>query len=321
MIVFTIVFGEKYIERFFERSLPSLFGPDRPLDLGGEKLSLFIFTLSRDERLVHKHLRGQPLKYFEKIGDINIITGNVDGMPETHDDPQLVAAKNRAIACNLLIRAMKLCIERDEVFLHAVPDLVYSAATVNTCYHLHRLTGKNVAIFNGRVAPKNDSDFTLEELLNISASPHDMVRFFFENMNKVWAQHYTSDFNRITGQMAGHLIYQLGPAPLIFCSHPNPILGKFKPIDIPHFTNKSAFAAWDHGWKDFLLLSNRLVVQTGLDLGMSVEPESAASGDHGFWNHSFDWAMQAFGAASEQAMRREYKFGSQSFLFTTSYRK
>jgi hypothetical protein len=95
-------------------------------------------------------------------------------------------------------------------------------------------------------------------------------------MNDEWRSWTSKDPDSIAGPERGHMIYRADDRIYIFCSHPNPVLGKFTKDDLFFFTSSKGVASWDHGWRDHLFQEGRLFVQTNIDLGMSIEPESRA---------------------------------------------
>jgi hypothetical protein len=170
-------------------------------------------------------------------------------------------------ATRLLTCATAFCRERDEIFAFAVPDLVFSAGALASSYRLHRFTGKTVALFNGRIA----SDLTDAQLLAEAAGRLDWT--FFRCMNPQWRSNRTTQLGRLCGTLPGHLIIdEPGRPRSIFCSCPNPFLGRFTAADVAELGH--SFSAWDHEWRVMLEREGRLIVQTALDVAMSVEIET-----------------------------------------------
>jgi hypothetical protein len=149
-----------------------------------------------------------------------------------------------------------------------------------------------------------------------------MVDFFFEHKNEYWQAHMTSDLNHVAGTISGHLIYKGADRRMIFCSNPNPFMGRFQPRDLLTFANKAGFNNWDNNWVSALEKHGRLLVQTNLDAGMSIEPEPANARDNINTRNQSDWFERAVSLANtdEAALRRDFKFNeTHCFCFTTSY--
>ena len=313
MIIFTIAFGEAYIKSFFELCLPSLVGPDRPLKLNGEKVSLRIVTLARDAESVSKYANSPAVRYFSTLGPIHVDSVSV-GTEAGAEDPQVISA-------SLLLHAMTKCIEAQEVFVHAVPDVVYAAGLIDTCYELHCLTGRVIGLFNGRVGRSPDEPaFTPETLLNVSKSPRDMVDFFFDHMHATWRENVTTNPKEIKGTDRGHVVFQSDRRRVIFFPTPNPFLGKFTPADLIPFSGRQGFSAWDHAWTDILIAKDRLLVQTDLDAGFGLEAGSwRKDGSKDFkLPRAFHRLSEQQGLSAQEALR-DYKFGDvHCYCFTST---
>ncbi len=202
------------------------------------------------------------------------------------------------------------------------PDIVYSAGIIDSCYELHSLTGRVVALFNGRVGPQpGEPPFAADALLGVSRSARDMVDFFFNHMNATWRENTTTDTKQIKGADPGHLVFQSERRRLIFFPTPNPFLGRFKPADLIAFSGRQGFTAWDHAWTDTLRATDRLLVQTDLDAGLGLEA--------GVWRHTspvefklpkaFHRLSEQYGQSEQDALR-DFKFGSAPCYCFTSTR-
>lgn len=315
MIVFSIAFGKPYIDKLFDRCLPSLFSESRPPRLENKKISFFFFTLVSSAEYLKS--RAANSRFSREFGGIAIVPADirsVDNLPVSAD-----SEPPRQTAGTLLQAAIQTCIKMDEVFVHAVPDLVYTPHAIETAHNLHKLTGKVVAIFNGRVKPTNGVNFTTETLLRAGSSEKSCVDFFFRHMNPWWQANTTTSLDRIAGTDAGHLAVNAEASRMIFCAAPNPFLGTFLPSDLPVFSHVNGMSCWDQSWRKQLIYTNRLLVQTNLDAGMSIEPE-----DHdqikknGAPPKEVERSIQMVG--DSPILRRQLKFdGDTTSLFTTSY--
>ena len=312
MIIFTIAFGEAYIKSFFELCLPSLVGPDRPLKLQGEKVSLRVVTLARDAELVGKYTNSPAVRYFSTLGPIHVDSVTI---PADTTDPQVVST-------SLLVHAVTKCIEANEVFVHAVPDVVYTAGLIDTCYELHSLTGRVIGLFNGRVGRSpGEPEFTPQTLLDVSKSGRSMVDFFFEHMHATWRENVATDPKQVKGTDRGHVVFQSDRRRMIFFPTPNPFLGKFAPADLIPFSGRQGFTAWDHAWTDSLVAKDRLLVQTDLDAGFGLEAGSwRKDGSQEFkLPRAFHRLSEQQGLSAQEALR-DYKFGHMPCYCFTSTR-
>ncbi len=272
MIVLTIVHGDAYIDRYFRFSLPSLLTPNNLPAITQEKLSLCIVTIEEDLPKIQKRLSYMDVS--DVFGtNIKVLT---DNRPPPSDWPRI--GRNRFQTNTLLVKGVRECLEQDERFFFAVPDTVYGDGMVKTCYELHRLTGKVVAPFNGRVAPRNAHEsFSTDELLNAAYERWGAHDFFFAHMNRLWRKALTTDAARIEGYTPGHLIYDANGMRFVFCCNPSPSLGKFTADDVAVIkAPMRGMRTWDSAWLNHLIAQQRFIVQTNLELGLSIEIEDAS---------------------------------------------
>ncbi len=319
MIVFTVAFGESYIRKLFERSLPSLMGPRGLPSVQGENVKLVIYTFNDSMPLINSYLGREELRFFNKAGNLQVIAMNAKQPGDAQAAPK---TQGRSIASSLLAHAVAEVARSNEIFFHLSPDIVYGDGVVDSCYQLHKLTGRNVVVFNGRVAPAHGMlELATAALLQAARTSSDLAEYFFQNMNFKWRLHATQDPSRIPGPTAGNLIYQSSAMRLIFCSTPNPVLGKFNTADVSVLSDSDCMHSWDHYWVDFLAANNRLMVQTNLNNGMSIEPEPAFKDEKHFLESQLDGVARAgtLLGIQEQELRRHRKFnGPHNFCFTST---
>lgn len=254
MIVFSVAFGEKYIRHLFERCLPSLLRSE--VD---EPLSLLVFTTPESNQYFPEYM---DAPYMARFGDrIETVVTKYERAPGVSQSE--VA---RILSGEMLHRAVLTCFERDEIFVHAVPDLVYSPTALSCSLTLHKLTDRNVAIFNGGVMPG--------EITSLSADA--TVDYFFDHMNASWAEHATDDATKVPGFLIGHLVFTKPGQRTVFCASPNPFLGRFNATDVLTLSGISAIRTWDHAWLDNLSNQGRLIVEPDLHRAMSLETEYPA---------------------------------------------
>lgn len=284
MIVFSVAFGEPYVSRLFTRCLPSLFANGADL---AEPVRVLLVTAEEDGKDVA--CRAEACAALEDIA-VEVIS---------IDFPPAIPIAERKDA--LLARAVRYCLEADESFAFAVPDLVYSKETLATAWHLHRLTGKTIATFNGRV----HGDMLDEDL--VAHARTDLAVLFFAYMNPVWAAQRTDDPDKIRGEQPGHLIADGPGYRAVFCPAPNPFLGKFTPADAALLW--ADFKHWDHEWRETLARENRLLVIQNLDVAMTVEPETKPKRGY---------ACPDPASPEENAAARAKKFAEPTYLFQAS---
>lgn len=312
MIVFTIAYGEDYIKRFFNRCLVSLATPANLPAVADQNLELCVLTLKSDIPMVRDYLASPLVK--QLFGDRVAMIAQSERI-----DPavQHLVSVSQARMLNFMIQIITRCLKKGRPFLYAATDLLYADGSVKNAYALHRLTGKTVAMFNGRVGratgPIEDA-----ELLSLLKKPHALQEFFFANLNSDWQACRTSDVDTIPGTTQGNLIYEGEGQRYVFCDGPNPVLGMFTHDDLLSFARGRGLQSWDLEWGAQLNAAQRLVILTDLNQGMSIEPENdppfATSGEPSALLRD---SLPALGTMSLDTIRR-YKFSGRyaNFCFT-----
>lgn len=250
MIVFAIAFGQKYIDALAATCLPSLFGETNYKGSIKEPIELLVYTTRAWAAEVERALSTVDPGVMHHFSLAKVVTGNVPT-----ETPYVTAAR-------LLILAIERC--GTQTFAVAVPDLIYAANTLENCYKLHKITGKVVAIFDGRVRPDVDPKECL------GASSGNLTQFFLKHCDDMWRAHTTSDLDAPPGPKPGHMIFKDAGQCWVFVPRVTPFVGEFMPID--SLILKDSIGSWDHGWADFLELNNRMLVQTSLLEGFAIEP-------------------------------------------------
>jgi hypothetical protein len=108
---------------------------------------------------------------------------------------------------------------------------------------------------------------------------------------------------------------------LIFSPTPSPVLGKFSGADAAFLADKYCMYAWDHEWVSYLVANNRLLVQTHLEDGMSIEPEQVSEAEERPTAELMDNVAMAakLSVLDETELRRQRKFYCPHlFCFTTN---
>jgi hypothetical protein len=267
MILYSIIFGKEFIDKFFDICLPSLLTRNN-IPSVGEDVTLLIPTIQEDVNYIKSRLR--DCKAGEVFGGrISVIALEAD----RGADDSLVSERRVAqvFSFQLLLRVMAFCIERRESFLFAAPDCIYSDGVVGSAWALHRMTGKVVSVFCGRVSPHPDDAAYYKTLIE---TPNGVRDEFLRSMAKLWRHTATDDATGAGVDILGHYIYRDSNKLMILTDHPNPFLGRFEPEDLDVFLEAGEIRTWDNQWEEQLFKQNRLVVQTNLDVGMMIEPDS-----------------------------------------------
>jgi hypothetical protein len=268
MIVFTIVFGKEFIDEFFELCLASLLTDNNIPAIQDTDPTLLIATVAHDAAYIRERLRDERVRAV--FGSrIELIWVKINASEQEQAD---VAAKNnRRIVYDLLMRSVAFCLNKKMPFLYAVSDLIYSDGAVKSAWALYQLTGKVVAIYNGRVEMHPDGiPYYVDRLADVNG----IRDIFINEMSAPVRTLVTDDPTRAFGSQLGNEVYLDSGRLMVFASRPNPFLGRFASVDLVHLTEAGRFGAWDHTWGPYLFDNNRLFVQTNLDLGMSIEPDT-----------------------------------------------
>jgi hypothetical protein len=326
MIVFAIVFGEQYIESFFDTALPSLLTPknvpalvQRDLDV-----SLVFFTTESSVPIIAERIK-TPAPGMEHFTHVDISYLQDKPMSDYADRGQWQNDTMR----DLMMKAVAYCVKADQPFIFANADVLYSNGIVENCYRLHRATSKVVAAFNGRVDPGDE----LNAFHQIRGSgDNGFKKAFLRYRSPLWRSWTVASSEELPDANFGHIILEDGDFIHLFCANPNPFLGKFTTEDLVFFTDSDRFVDWDSRWRVTLANNHRLVVLTNLDAGMSMEIDPASS-DAKMLGHSRvlrqraqrrseatrlldEWGMDV--AAYEAELRRaHYDTEFNMFCFTT----
>jgi hypothetical protein len=266
MILYSIVFGKDFIDKFFDICLPSLMTENNIPSLN-EKITLLIPTVKSDLEYVKVKIQNTKIAGF--FGDrINIVALDAE-VENAGQVPQGRVAN--VFAFQLLLRVIALCIERQESFLFASPDCIYSDGVVGSAWELHKITGKVVSIFCGRVSlnPQGAAYYN-----NLIRTPNGVRDEFLRSMALLWSNMATDDATNAGVDILGHYMYRDANKVMILTDHPNPFLGRFTPEDLDFFLEAGELRPWDNGWEELLLRQGRLVVQTNLDVGMMIETDT-----------------------------------------------
>lgn len=277
MVIFSVAFTESYITRLFTRALPSLLAGNHP------PFHLLVCTTENDRPRVEEELA--KLNY-----PASIISIAFKGA--------LNPANAVQISSFLLRQAVRHCLDHNEIFCAVCPDLIYAPDTLGNALTLHNITGKVVALFNGRVQLPEGCDHTQPPL-----------SLFKQHMNAHWRENITGDEHATPGTMNGHQIYT-NHIFRIWGSAPNPFLGRFQHEDVLLLAGQRGMRKWDHAWVQHLDTSNRLLVQTALRDGMSIEPEFGEL--PGLDPHE----ANDFAACPSREIARAAKFSGRTWCFT-----
>jgi hypothetical protein len=326
MIVFAIVFGEPYIDSFFQTSLPSLLTPKNvpALTARGVDVSLVFFTTESSVPLIAERAKS-PLAGMEHFSSIDVSYLQDKKTTDYADRGQW---QNDTLR-DLMMKAVAYCVKEDRPFVFANADVLYSNGIIENCYRLHRVSTKVVATFNGRVAPGDD----LEGFHRLrQASDDGYKKAFLQYRSPLWQSWTLASSEDFPDANFGHVILEDGDFVHLFCANPNPFLGKFTTEDLVFFTDSDRFVDWDSRWRIHLASRNRLVVLTNLDAGMSMEIDPPDT-DAKMANHSRvlgqrnqrrdetlrllgEWNMDT-GAFRAEQRRQHFETDFNMFCFTT----
>jgi hypothetical protein len=313
VIIFTIIFGEQYVDKFFDITLNSIVTANNVPAIE-EDTTLLLMTTNHDVPYIRTKL-GQSAARQAFGGRIRVIANDIDyDKIDRETTPRTVLG---GIVYQLLIRAIVHCIEQDECFCHVPPDILYSDGALHSAWALHQMTGKVVSIFTGRVSAQPGGASYYNELIKRPMGVRDE---FVRAMGEVWHRLATSDPTKSGTNVRGHYLLRDSRQLMILTRSPNPFVGKFEPDDLEVFLHHERFSAWDHQWEEYLLRRNRLMVQTNLDIGMSIELDESDRIDRDTENHSYrsrsaDLRQRKYFAPGEETatiltedFRREQRF-------------
>jgi hypothetical protein len=265
MICICIVYGKDYIDSLFERGLPSLMTSNNLPAFSAEELTLYLGTTETWMPYLRQKIRNSDI---QKLFDKRIIIHFMPFTPDPNDNPFVRIEKQRKVSFSHLIRAMKFCIERDETFFAISPDFMYSDGFVEVNWELHRLTRKVIANFSMRLTSVPGGTEYFREMLN---RPFGVKELCFRFPEERWRDQMTDDPDYLPGETTGHQTFTGKHNMHVFSANPNPTMGKFTESDLFFFLEAGTFNDWDHEWLTRLTDEKRLLVQTNMDLGMSVE--------------------------------------------------
>ncbi|MDG2286362.1 MAG: hypothetical protein P8N43_12675 [Alphaproteobacteria bacterium] len=326
MIVFAIVFGETYIDKFFDIALPSLLTPRNVPALveKGVEVSLVLFTTESSVPLIAERVKSSiPGK--EQFAHIDVSFLQDKPLSDYEDLDYWRSDTLR----DLMMKVVAHCARADQPFIFTAADVMYSDGIIENSYQLHRTTGKVVATFNGRVDPGDDLD-GFHRLLRDEENGYRKA--FLKYRNALWKSWTVTSSEDFPDAGFGHVIVEEGEFVHLFCSNPNPFLGKFTTEDLVFFTESERYLDWDNRWRLYLASKNRLLVLSNLDAGMSIEIDPPAGDLKGLGNTRFlknrrrrraetqrlleEWEMDI--ATYETAQRRaHFDTDFNMFCFTT----
>ena len=265
MIFITMMFGEKYINSYFDNALYSICMQKNFEKINKENDSVFlILTTSESERFVREGMR--------RLGDwaskckFEVRSFNVGEQDDVYF--------KRTLPLVMLRYAITYCLNSNKEFFLLCPDTVYSSNVLEYSVDQYKLTGKIVSIFNGKSTLKFSDT---KEIRNSLSKRRGIVDLYINN----WTDHVNllvmEEANPENIIIDDHATIQKENYISIYTSNPNPTYGKFEMQDLLFFEKAQTFEAWDHFWKDRLAEQHRLFVQTNLELGMSLELEDSTS--------------------------------------------
>lgn len=265
MIFFTIAFGQSHVASFFRNALYSVLQQNE-IDKVGRKygLNFLIGTTKQSEAQAKDEIARIMAEHPDCHFDIISVEGKDD-----------LSGEDRGLLVSVLLRLCMIhCLNENKKFFYIAPDTVYSPDVLRYALAQHEVTGRVVAIFNGRVNIRFTETDRVRDYLSRDGG---VLQAYLENWDDAMNLMVPKDNDPKDIKIIDHAIIKNGNFVSIFTANPNPTLGKFEMQDLVLFERSFSLMDWDHFWKERLLDQNRLYVQTNLDLGMSIELDDDAS--------------------------------------------
>jgi hypothetical protein len=266
MFVITVAFGKAYIDRFFSLALYSLMNEDNLPAIHGETLTLLVATVDEDVPLVREWFETKNVRavFGSNVECISLCKNRLRAESGDH----LLAPR---IGYHLVMEMAHAVMKTGESFMFCFSDNIYARGSASTAWSLHKLTGKIVTQFNGRVvARENDPDF----YQSCIAERYGVMNTFLSDKTPNWHAISTSNQEALNLTDYSQKMIVNDDSVYIFSSVHSPFVGKFQPEDIAILLEGGMLGAWDHIWGAYLTRTNRMMPQTNLNLGMSIEPDT-----------------------------------------------
>lgn len=225
-----------------------------------DDVSMVVGTLETDIEYIKDKFNNSALKKMVKGLDLL-------ALPKTSISKE---AKNAEIQTLLIRQIVTYFVRHNFIFFHAPSDCVFADETMYNHWCLHRMSGKVVAIFNGRTREVSADNAVY---LDIIRTKSGVKNFFMRNYSREWDAWRSDHPSHVAGARVGHAIFQEPDRAHIFCNMPSVSVGRFNENDLQHFVLEGTVASLDNDWLQLLVRQNRLLVQTNLDMGMSIEPD------------------------------------------------
>lgn len=259
--VFSLIYGDEFINRFFQLSLQSLIQKNDILALRAEGVEVeFLFaSYPEHKKTIEKCVKNSTIKEISRIllVESNFLAKKSENMKNTQ-------GYKRMKQVYLLSYVISYCLKYERLAFNLSPDLLYSQDIILHSYRLYKHTGKSVSSCNARLSPEVEK---MDRLDLLSQEPKDL---FFRFLNRDWIDASENDPGKFAGTKFNFYIKY--PEYFLLTPHvPSPIMIKFKEEDLNMFLRNRSYAIWDGKWQEFLRKSNRLIVQNNLDMGMTVE--------------------------------------------------
>jgi hypothetical protein len=259
--VFSLIYGDNFINRFFNLSLKTLIrnGDISALRSEGVEIEFLFVTHPEHKEALKKNISQSIVKGISRcmLIDSSFFSKKSENMKKTQGFKRMKQA-------HLLSYVIAYCLKYDRLAFNLVPDLLYSKGSLLNSYRLHKYTGKCVSFCNARLSPE------VEKLDHEDLVDQEPKSLFFRFLSRDWLDVRENDPGKFGGTKFNFYIKY----PEYFLLTPlgaNPMMVKFKEEDLNMFLRNRTYSIWDDQWQEFLRKSSRLVAQNNLDLAMTVE--------------------------------------------------
>jgi len=252
LIVHTMVWGDKYIDWFFDYSLPSIMQSGNLPAIEGKDIVFYIYTKECDIHILDKRMKGNLYNY--KIYSEDEFSDNA-----------------RDMVINFIINTLEDGVKKNAMILWMPPDCIYSDRSVYNLVTLSDRKGVSIAVPHARVSSscvrdsgiinnfldsKVDSSLLMDLTLQCM---HASLRFADETLNN----------NTTDGGIATRKLDKNNLAVI----HNIPSVQLYSPTndDISFYKKRVTFSDNDHVWPHMLYRQSRLKVVGSSDIAFLVE--------------------------------------------------
>lgn len=241
--MFTLVWGERYLDWFEQACVASLCWP-------------------KNAEALKKHVVGWDIATREcdaaRAGDIASKLGVAVTIRHIAEDNMPIGAKLQFY----LVDEMKLCLERDEAMLLCPPDKIFGDGAINGLFSQGDLC---IAVPHVRVLPDIIQDIATPK------SNAELVGLAWRHLHRSWREADASK-EMVNCNVGGVAWREISPG-LIAVQHrlPTCFLASFQEDDVAWFMSQVFVGAWDHLWPAKLVAEQRQRVLASSDAAFMAE--------------------------------------------------